>query len=348
MKQLDIEYKNQISQELPDLWSRIEAGVDAYEASKINNASKEDAPDKCVAADVVQSQTASASNESNVINISAVRKRRFAIAGRIVAAAACLFVVVGVVRMFGGRKNYTTDAGASYEASDAPSAAYEDYSDDAAACEEAVYETEPVIEAEPAYEETDSMTEMCQEAAADYEDESIFETEDASGTKDNGAAGFNYLRGETVKIGAAPSETFAENVVTKINGVDISDSGYQVSLLYQVATEKFGLLDENAKSENKLRAVVTEDEKELAKKELSFEDEETEAVFGKLKTISVSPVVSIDVDDLFAKYPNILGEEMSEEFGTYVVTTEDGLMYQIYTFNEEKMQVVMILGVSKE
>ena len=34
MKQLDIEYKNAISLELPDLWSRIEAGIDEFEAAK--------------------------------------------------------------------------------------------------------------------------------------------------------------------------------------------------------------------------------------------------------------------------------------------------------------------------
>ena len=34
MKNLEKEYKEQISLETPDLWSRIEAGVDAYEASK--------------------------------------------------------------------------------------------------------------------------------------------------------------------------------------------------------------------------------------------------------------------------------------------------------------------------
>ena len=39
MKNLEIEYNNMINAELPDLWSRIEAGVDAYEAEKIKNTS---------------------------------------------------------------------------------------------------------------------------------------------------------------------------------------------------------------------------------------------------------------------------------------------------------------------
>ena len=34
MKQLEIEYKNAISLEVPDLWNRIEAGIDEYEATK--------------------------------------------------------------------------------------------------------------------------------------------------------------------------------------------------------------------------------------------------------------------------------------------------------------------------
>ena len=41
MKELEIEYKKQIELELPDLWSRIESGVDAYEASKNNDINKE-------------------------------------------------------------------------------------------------------------------------------------------------------------------------------------------------------------------------------------------------------------------------------------------------------------------
>lgn len=331
MKQLDIEYKNQISAELPDLWSRIEAGVDAYEASKKNNASQEDA------SNIVKTSNV---EDMDVLINKLARKRRFAIAGRIVAAAACLFVVVGVVRMMGGRKDYSSDAGASYEASDSAA----DYSA-APSFDDYDYAAEAACEAEPEYEEDVSEAEMC-EATTASEDEATLENGGVAKVTADATTNATTKRGLTANMGANPKETFANNLVTEINGVDISDSGYRVSLLYKVATEDIGLQAENVESSQK--TYVMAKEKKLAKDVLSFEAEEAEELFGKLKMISVSPVASITVDDLFADYPDILGEPMSEEFGTYVVTTEDGLMYQIYTFNEEKLQVVMILGVSEE
>ena len=37
MKELEIEYTKQISLETPDLWSRIEAGIDEYEVKRKQN-----------------------------------------------------------------------------------------------------------------------------------------------------------------------------------------------------------------------------------------------------------------------------------------------------------------------
>ena len=81
MKNLEKEYKEQISLETPDLWSRIEAGVDAYEASK-------------TAATPVTAETPAAPAEARKDNIVKFNSKKFFdILGKI-SVAAILFLVV--------------------------------------------------------------------------------------------------------------------------------------------------------------------------------------------------------------------------------------------------------------
>ena len=109
MKNLENEYKEAISHETPDLWSRIEAGVDAYEASK-----KEIAPETV--------ETPSKVSRDNVVNFRF--KKAINIIGKISVAAvlvAAVAVTINLTRT--GRKDYSARPAA--EATMADSAAEE-------------------------------------------------------------------------------------------------------------------------------------------------------------------------------------------------------------------------------
>ena len=113
MKNLENEYKEAISHETPDLWSRIEAGVDAYEASK-----KEIAPETV--------ETPSKVSRDNVVNFRF--KKAINIIGKISVAAvlvAAVAVTINVTRT--GRKSYSTmpaEATMADSAAEEPSNSY--------------------------------------------------------------------------------------------------------------------------------------------------------------------------------------------------------------------------------
>ncbi len=122
MKSLETEYRDAISLELPDLWSRIEAGVDEYEANKKN--------EKIA---YIDKKEETESDEDLVIK-KIKRRKTIALISRYAAAAACLILAVGVFRMIGGSKDSAStapmaDTATAYEASD--SVAYEAASDEA-------------------------------------------------------------------------------------------------------------------------------------------------------------------------------------------------------------------------
>lgn len=168
MKQLDNEYKKQIAIELPDLWDRIEAGVDAYEASKHDETATADTVADEIEKTVADDNIEATDNDNKVVDIKNVRRIRLITIGKIIAAAACIFLVINVFRMFGNR-NFSFSNGNS-----APTAeATDDYYYEASAAEEDVgsaeCETEEVCEsAEPVYEEEldDLQEEWAGESAA--------------------------------------------------------------------------------------------------------------------------------------------------------------------------------------
>ncbi len=91
MKQLETEYKNQISLETPDLWSRIEAGIDKYESEQKENA---------------LSSPISEKSKGNAVNFK-TRKIMYTI-GRITAAAICVLAIGATINFFrGGRSDST-------------------------------------------------------------------------------------------------------------------------------------------------------------------------------------------------------------------------------------------------
>ena len=93
MKNLETEYKDQISAEVPDLWGRIEAGIDEIEAKK--EASTKETKDNTITSASVEKKD----------NITYFNKNKGTIA-KILAAVACLLIAVvairgGVLRNFG-------------------------------------------------------------------------------------------------------------------------------------------------------------------------------------------------------------------------------------------------------
>ena len=128
MKSLETEYRDAISLELPDLWSRIEAGVDEYEAKKKN--------EKIT---YINTEEEKETDEDTVIK-KINRKKTIAAISRYAAAAACLILAVGAFKVMGGsRKSESatamSDAASTYNAAES------------AACDEAA--------AEASYEKAD-------------------------------------------------------------------------------------------------------------------------------------------------------------------------------------------------
>ena len=151
MKAIETEYKNQISHDIPDLWSRIEAGVDEYERNKAADNSE-----PVMSVDL--NKTDFEIDKEKVTNIeeAAERKREtdssfnrrkvITMIGRIVAAVACIGLAATVVFNFGRTKNGA--AMTENATSSAPA--------DACADEAPMY----VEESEAAYEEDDYSFDM--------------------------------------------------------------------------------------------------------------------------------------------------------------------------------------------
>ncbi|MCR5655627.1 MAG: hypothetical protein K6G07_08335, partial [Lachnospiraceae bacterium] len=123
MKELEHEYQNAISLDAPDLWSRIEAGVDAYEAEK----KKEAGPEAVgVTAQTTQTVEQEAQPAEEVKTQTTAKKKsgaklvylyRF---GAIAAAMFFLFIVVRAVNLNRtGTTNETASEAPMQEASEA-------------------------------------------------------------------------------------------------------------------------------------------------------------------------------------------------------------------------------------
>ena len=122
MKNLENEYRQQIANEVPDLWSRIEAGINAVDANREKNNN------------VVSIEQAKPKKKVNIFKYSAI-----------IGAAACALIVV--VAMVNNGKNMYDAAPAA--ASEAPS-----YYAESAACETTCEAAEDTCEAAaPAAEE---------------------------------------------------------------------------------------------------------------------------------------------------------------------------------------------------
>lgn len=93
MSNFENEYKNYAKESTPDLWDRIEAGVDAYEASQssANNQSNEN-----------QSNIVSFNKEESEVKVTPSKKNWKKYSGLIVAAAAVIIVAPAIILMLDG------------------------------------------------------------------------------------------------------------------------------------------------------------------------------------------------------------------------------------------------------
>lgn len=233
MKELEIEYKKQIELELPDLWSRIESGVDAYEASKNNDIKNETT--KVVEFTNINKQEETQEEKSNKVekledNFARRKKNKKIVTTvmKIVAAAASLLLVVNVISLFGGIK--TNDSAAADVQSFAPMA------DAAATADEAACETSAPAAAEEAEWES---AEVDEEAEHIYDAEEGLATEVAAGTQSeiaDSAVNKESIRGETdaseIKGGATTGES--------------AEAEFSLEEMTQKLVEAIGCSDEEA------------------------------------------------------------------------------------------------------
>ncbi|MCR4850337.1 MAG: hypothetical protein K5870_03670 [Lachnospiraceae bacterium] len=202
MKNLETEYKKQIADEVPDLWSRIESSIDAIEGQneKDNN--------------VVEFKTPENTSGSRIKKINSILKY-----SAIVASAACVLVVVLAVTRSGKDMSaaapmsesaaYDTDSAAANESYYEESAEAEDAeetrsskdrkkkkdvlnfsSNEAAASAEAMTDSAPMMTEEAVTEAAETEPEMDANAGLTY-DGAIGLDETANGLTGSSKAGAN-------------------------------------------------------------------------------------------------------------------------------------------------------------
>ena len=144
------EYRRYADNDVPDLWSRIEAGIDAYEAeNKVTN---------------IESSEKYKSNKKKYMWLVNPSFKRY---GGIIAAAACMVLAIGVVKGLVSPAN--KDSAPMAESAAAPAAAEEAYYEDAAAdeaCAESVDAEAPALYESEAEEAYDAGETYADEAAA--------------------------------------------------------------------------------------------------------------------------------------------------------------------------------------
>lgn len=157
MKNLEIEYKKEIASEVPDLWARIEAGINSLPTQNMNSVEVNNINNNVVSF-----------NTYNDINAKKNKKRRnSAVISSVLGAVACLVVAVTVVINISAVKSEKGSSD-SYKPKD------EAMSEMIAASEESFSSSQSD---EAAYEAT--ATEVMEEAAAEMEEDSYMYEEAA-------------------------------------------------------------------------------------------------------------------------------------------------------------------------
>jgi len=198
MKDLEIEYKNQVATEIPDLWARIEAGINAVE---------------------VQNTSVQINNVPNVTEFKSKKnnsKKIITIFSSVVAAAACLVLAFTFILGSKNRKDETKAAVAMAEST----SNYAESEDRFALFDSADTKKEKSIDedtmTESAMAEAPMEAEVCEEAAyeeeAEYMDNSTInsETSDAANGGLQAEANTISLDVQVVNIYTEGNDNFIE------------------------------------------------------------------------------------------------------------------------------------------
>jgi len=240
MKELEIEYKNQISLETPDLWSRIEEGIDKYEASKVIEPIEK-------------------TQNTNIEEIEIKDKKRksanvMPIIIKTTAAAACLLLAVGVFNIMLGR-NMNKDATSTTDS-------YSESAEETMSADTACAESESIYEEATAVEEAATAEEAAPaEAASEMEQDNSIEKTDSTYS-------FN---GDNLNIEADNKEEIAE--VLECSTQDASYLIVQLNLVGIKVPKQFEIIDEENSIYKQKRESISYGEDSLI---ASFVDGETE------------------------------------------------------------------------
>ena len=194
-KNFEIEYKKYADSAVPDLWSRIEAGVDAYENSIKNRdaGSEETKTDK-----IVNIEDYNRKSEDDIKHDTEVKKTRkwnYKPYLGVITAVACMFLVVVVMKNVISSSNSMTSA----ESAAAPAAMDSAPAAEEAAPAEAMEEAAPaeaMEEAAPAEAMEEAAEAASDEAAPVYEAEEAAETAEAEETLEAEDAADNMLNAD--------------------------------------------------------------------------------------------------------------------------------------------------------
>lgn len=193
MKNLENEYRQQIANEVPNLWSRIEAGITAIDKQRENNNN------------VVSIEQAKPKKKFNILKYSAV----------IGAAACALIVVVAIIN----NSNHMSESAMPSATMQEASEAYDNF-----AAEEA---------APAAYYESDVDATACESAEAVCEEAAVEEDTSNKATRESFAATKSTETCESPEMTEEAEEEACDNVVVsaKLTDMTITEHHMIITLL---------------------------------------------------------------------------------------------------------------------
>ena len=185
-KDFENEYKEYSKLNTPDLWSRIEEGLDKVDSATVSEAAVNEAVvNETVESEVVEGnviQLSETVNDGNAVRLTKAVKKKKSITkyAGIIAAAACAVIAIPAIIFISGNKSshYDSEA-ASASACEAAEVSYEATADEEAY--EASYE-----EAEASFEAAEES--MVNEATADMASETYYEEEAPAATEASATA----------------------------------------------------------------------------------------------------------------------------------------------------------------
>ena len=232
-KDFENEYKEYSKLNTPDLWSRIEEGLDKVDSATVSEAAEnETVVNETVESEVVEGnviQLSETVTDGNAVRLTKAVKKKKSITkyAGIIAAAACAVITIPAIIFISGNKSSHFDSeAASASACEVAEVSYEATADEEAY--EASYE-----EAETSFEAAEES--MVNEATADMASEAYYEEEapaTAEATTEEASA---PEKSEYEGTGSAANSVRAEKVAKDENGSSKDDNmkGYNADGVFR-------------------------------------------------------------------------------------------------------------------